>query len=240
MRSNSEGDAIAFPCMTLTAIPELPNIYASRPNREALGGTAYLVTRSPQAPANILIDCPAYSDEVRDRLHELGGVRWLLLTHRTAIGVPASKTNAVTAIANEFNCEVIIQEQEAYLLPHLKLTTFQHDLKLTPEIRVIWTPGHSPGSSCLYVEMHGGILFTGRHLLPDAEGRPVPQRQTNTFHWPRQLRSVEKLLADIPAPAPAWICPGAKLGALRGKKAIAFAREHLECWLAESLASAAE
>ncbi|MEO0801177.1 MAG: MBL fold metallo-hydrolase [Cyanobacteria bacterium J06642_2] len=236
-----ECDAIAVPSMTLTAIPELPQIFASRPNREAAGGTAYLVTRSHEAsPENVLIDCPAYSDDMRDLLHELGGVRWLFLTHRTAIGVPASKTGTVAAIARDFNCEIIIQEQEAYLLPHLQLTTFHRSLQLAPDLRAIWTPGHSPGSSCFYLEKHGGVLFTGRHLLPDANGFPVPQRQTTTFHWPRQRRSVEILLDDIAAPAPAWICPGAKLRALRGMKAIAHPRPHLERWLVESLVTVEE
>ncbi|MEO0854774.1 MAG: MBL fold metallo-hydrolase [Cyanobacteria bacterium J06648_11] len=231
--------------MALVAIPELPDIYTSRPNREALGGTAYLVRRSPAVVSssehsehaefeNILVDCPSYSDDMRDRLHELGGVRWLVLTHREAIGVPASTTGAAAAIARDFNCEIVIQEQEAYLMPHLRLTTFHRDLLLAADLRLIWTPGHSPGSSCLYANIHGGVLFTGRHLLPNADGHPVPQRQTNTFHWPRQQRSVERLLDDIAASAPAWICPGAKLGALRGKKAIANARAHLERWVATS------
>ncbi|MEO1132821.1 MAG: MBL fold metallo-hydrolase [Cyanobacteria bacterium J06639_1] len=226
------------PSPAFAAISELSDIYVSRPNREALGGTSYLVRRSPQStPANLLVDCPAYSEDVRDRLHELGGVRWLLLTHREAIGVPASQTGAVTAIARDFGCEVVVQEQETYLLPHLDVTSFHRDLQLAPDLRLIWTPGHSPGSHCAYLERDGGVLFSGRHLLPDANGFPVPQRQTNTFHWPRQLRSVERLLNEIAAPAPAWICPGAKLGALRGKKAIANARTHLEAWLAAASAS---
>lgn len=225
--------------MTLVAIPELPNIFVSRPNRETLGGTAYLLKRSPQSShANVLVDCPSYSDEMRDRLQALGGVRWLVLTHRAAIGVPASKTGAVTAIARDFNCEIVIQEQEAYLLPHLSLTTFHRDLHLAPDLHAIWTPGHSPGSSCLFVNADGGVLFTGRHLLPDANGHPVPQRQANTFHWPRQLRSIETLLDNIPAPAPTWICPGAKLRLLRDRKAIANARDHLERWVSASTVSA--
>ena len=34
------------------------------------------------------------------------------------------------------------------------------------ELRVEWTPGHSPGHVCLYAE-EGGLLFAGDHMLPD-------------------------------------------------------------------------
>ncbi|MDA8371947.1 MAG: MBL fold metallo-hydrolase [Nocardiopsaceae bacterium] len=33
------------------------------------------------------------------------------------------------------------------------------------ELRVVWTPGHSPGHICLYLE-DSGHLFTGDHVLP--------------------------------------------------------------------------
>ncbi len=34
------------------------------------------------------------------------------------------------------------------------------------EVRVEWTPGHSPGHVCLYAEA-GGLLFAGDHMLPE-------------------------------------------------------------------------
>jgi glyoxylase-like metal-dependent hydrolase (beta-lactamase superfamily II) len=34
------------------------------------------------------------------------------------------------------------------------------------QLRVEWTPGHSPGHVCLY-EADGGLLFAGDHVLPD-------------------------------------------------------------------------
>jgi glyoxylase-like metal-dependent hydrolase (beta-lactamase superfamily II) len=192
----------------------LPGIFAFAPNRDTLGGTAYAIL-TPSG--NIAIDSPAWNDVNRQFILDRGGINWLLLTHRGGIG----KT---TTIATELGCEVIVQEQEAYLLPELKATTFQHKFNLNDSIQAIWTPGHSPGSSCIYFAGNGGVLFTGRHLLPNQSGAAVPLRTSKTFHWPRQLRSAEAIWQRFPAQQPlAHICPGANAGLLRGKGSIAVA-----------------
>jgi glyoxylase-like metal-dependent hydrolase (beta-lactamase superfamily II) len=142
-----------------------------------------------------------------------------VITHRGGLG-------KVREIQDAFNCEVIIQEQEAYLLPGLTVTTFQNDLTLTDHIRVIWTSGHSPGSSCVYYRPCA-VLFTGRHLIPDREGNPVPLRTAKTFHWNRQIHHVRQLLNEFNAETLQAICPGASTGFLRGKHAIDNAYEKL-------------
>jgi glyoxylase-like metal-dependent hydrolase (beta-lactamase superfamily II) len=190
----------------------LPGIFAFSPNRDTLGGTAYAIV----TPAgNILIDSPAWHNVNRQFIDALGGINWLALTHRGGIG------QAMT-IARALGCEVIIQEQEAYLLPELSVTTFEHKFIINDSIHAIWTPGHSPGSSCFYDAGAGGVLFTGRHLLPDRHGAPVPFQTAKTFHWPRQLRSVAAIWEQFPAQLPlSHICPGANTGLLRGKGSIA-------------------
>ena len=158
-----------------------PTIIAFRPNRETLGGTAYALKRSMTAAetgaqdtgGNVLIDCPTPTDDVCSFLEELGGVRWLILTHRTAMGKPGSSNACVAKLVQRFDCQVVIQEQEAYLLPDLPLQTFGDRLELTPDIEVLWTPGHTPGSSCVLYRQDGGVLFTGRHLLPNESGQLV-------------------------------------------------------------------
>jgi glyoxylase-like metal-dependent hydrolase (beta-lactamase superfamily II) len=196
----------------------LPGIFAFPPNRDTLGGTAYLVV-TPSG--NILVDSPAWSDVNRQFTRDLGGINWLTITHRGAIG-------QATAIATHFGCEVIIQEQEAYLLPDLKVTTFQSKFVINDSIHAIWTPGHSPGSFCLYFAGVGGVLFTGRHLLPNQLGQAVPLRTAKTFHWPRQLRSADAIWQQFPARQPlSYICPGANTGLLRGRGSISIDRGSL-------------
>jgi glyoxylase-like metal-dependent hydrolase (beta-lactamase superfamily II) len=195
----------------------LNNIFAFPPNRDTLGGTSYFIVRNE---GNILIDCPALDQNNQDFLRSHGGVRWLFLTHRGAIGKTAQ-------IQQTFGCEVLIQEQEAYLLPGLTVTTFVQELALTTTTQIIWTPGHSPGSSCLYYSDLGGVLFSGRHLVPNLQGEPVPLRTQKTFHWPRQIKSLQSLLERFTPETLQYICPGANTGFLRGKYVMDQAYQHL-------------
>jgi hypothetical protein len=63
-------------------------------------------------------------------------------------------------------------------------------------------------------------LFCGRLLVPVAPARVAPLRLRGTFHWGRQLRSVERLRQWLPDGSPDWIASGAGLGALRGPKLV--------------------
>ncbi len=195
----------------------LENRFAFPPNRETLGATSYFIRGKS---ANLLIDCPAWHQSNQEFLATQGGVQFLFLTHRGAIA-------KVREIQQAFNCEIVIQEQEAYLLPNLSVTSFQHEFLFPSEpIRALWTPGHSPGSSCLYDPALGGILFTGRHLLPNPQGEPTPLRTPTTFHWWRQLSRVQYLLDLFNSQNLHYLCPGANIGFLRGQSCIdqAYAR----------------
>lgn len=186
------------------------NIFAFPPNRDTLGGTAYFIVGNE---GNILIDCPATDEVNQDFIKAHGGVRWLFITHRTNIGKTAD-------LQKVLNCEVIIQEQEAYLLPGLTLTTFGQQLKLNSLAELIWTPGYSPGSSCLYYNDFKGLLFTGRHILPNLHGDAVLLQTAKTFHWKRQVKSLNLLLEKFSPETLEYICPGANTGFLRGKRFI--------------------
>ena len=196
----------------------LEDVYAFPPNREILGGTAYLIVNKS---GNILVDCPAWDAENQGFLTEQGGVRWLFLSHRGGI------SPVISAIQRDLGCEIIIQEQEAYLLPNLAIASFSQELEICQGINVIWTPGYTPGSACLYFDSQGGILFTGRHLLPNQQGNPTPLRLSKTFHWWRQLASVAKLRDRFSDETLAYLCPGANTGFLRGKRVISNAYEQL-------------
>ncbi len=190
----------------------LQNVVAFSPNRDTLGGTAYLIVNnsSSDLSQNILIDAPAWNSTNREFIASQGGVQSAIVTHRGGLGQMAT-------IAKDLACEVIIQEQEAYLLPGTpKITyhqTYQINLgSLEDPLQVIWTPGHSPGSACIY---YRGMIFTGRHLLPDRQMNPQPFQTAKTFHWPRQLRSVTKLQELFPQVQ--YLLPGASSGLLRGQ-----------------------
>ncbi|QLE55710.1 MBL fold metallo-hydrolase [Nostoc sp. TCL26-01] len=195
----------------------LDSIFAFPPNRDTLGGSSYFIVGNE---GNILIDCPALDPINLDFLRSHGGVSWLFITHRSAIG----KTAEIFA---NFNCQILIQEQEAYLLPGLPVTTFTQEFAITPTAKAIWTPGHSPGSSCLYYSELGGVLFSGRHLLPNQHGEPIPLRTAKTFHWPRQIKSLQVLQENFTPETLQYLCPGANTGFLRGKRVIDQAYQRL-------------
>ena len=180
------------------------NIFAFSPNRDTLGATSYFIVDNQ---ANILIDSPAFDETTIEFLQQRGGVKWLFITHRGGIG-------KARKIQNVLGCDILIQEQEAYLLPESELVSFQYEFELSDRSSVFWTPGHSPGSSCLYYAGYGGVLFSGRHLLPNLHGQPLPLRTVKTFHWPRQIRSVRFLLDKFSPQTLNYICPGANTGAL--------------------------
>ena len=213
---------------TSTTPPKTPrmvfdSIFAFPPNRHTLGATAYFILENdlPDQANNILIDCPAWEESTQQFIQDQGGVRWLFLTHRGGIG-------QVAEIQKALDCEVVIQEQEAYLMPRLSVTPFQHEFVFSQTSRAFWTPGHSPGCACLHYSKYGGVLFTGRHLLPNPQGQPAPLRVSKTFHWSRQLKNVQRLLDEFNPETLSYLCPGANSGFLRGKRAIANAYEQLQ------------
>ena len=63
-------------------------------------------------------------------------------------------------------------------------------------------------------------MFTGKHLVPNREGEPVPLRTSKTFHWPRQIKSIKSLLETFTPQTLQYICPGGNTGFLRGKRLI--------------------
>ena len=195
----------------------LDNIFAFPPNRDTLGATAYFIVENQ---SNILVDCPAWDEINQTFLQSRGGVRLLFLTHRGAIG-------KAREIQEATGCDILIQEQEAYLLPGLKVTVFEREFAVSDRMKAFWTPGHSPGSSCLYDSRSGGVLFSGRHLLPNPEGAPVPLKTAKTFHWPRQINSVKSIIDRFSPSTLQYICPAAHTGFLRSKGSIDRAFEQL-------------
>lgn len=191
--------------------PVFEGLWAFSPNRDSLGGSSYLLRTDR---GNLLIDCPALAPENLDWLDAHGGIDTLAITHRTAIA-------RAQQLQERYGCRLVIQEQEAYLLPEATVTPFEQSITLADGVEMVWTSGHTPGSSCIHWSGEGGVLFPGRHLLPTRSGGITPLRSAKTFHWPRQLRACRTLLDRFSPETLHWLCPGASIGYLKGEKAIA-------------------
>ncbi|CAK6692041.1 MBL fold metallo-hydrolase [Synechococcus sp. CBW1107] len=191
--------------------PVLPGLWVFAPNRDSLGGTSWLLAPPGQAP--LLIDVPAFTAA---NLAALSGAAagMILLTSREGHGRCRRWQEAL-------GWPVLLQEQEAYLLPGVAgLCPFGDGLDLGGGVRVLWTPGTTPGACVVHAAGDPDVLFCGRLLVPTAPGKARPLRTARTFHWGRQGRSLEALVRWLPPGSPRWIASGAGLGALQGEKLI--------------------
>ncbi|MFM7548903.1 MAG: MBL fold metallo-hydrolase [Cyanobacteriota bacterium] len=186
-----------------------PGLWLLAPNRDTQGGSSWLLER-PEGP--LLIDCPAVTRANLTFLAEGGAAGSIVLTSREGHG-RCRRIQAATG------WPVIVQEQEAYLLPEVgQLQAFGSEHTLAPGIRLLWTPGPTPGSAVVHAHgAWGDVLFCGRLLLPLAPGVLAPLRTRRCFHWPRLLASIGRLRDWLPAGSPASIACGGGLGALRGE-----------------------
>jgi glyoxylase-like metal-dependent hydrolase (beta-lactamase superfamily II) len=182
------------------------------PNRDSQGGSAWLLEMQG---LDVLVDVPALSPAhlrwLRDRARGRQG--WIVLTGRHGHG-------RCRALQQELDWPVLVQEQEAYLLPDLRAChRFAADHELAEGLRLLWTPGPSPGACVLHASggSAGDGLFCGRLLVPLGPDRLGPLRRAGTFHWSRQLISLDRLRRWLPPGSPDWIASGAALGALRGE-----------------------
>ena len=185
------------------------------PNRDCQGGSAWWLDVEPEP---VLVDCPPLTQATLTALLELAGSRTprILLTSRDGHG-------RLRRLQERLGWPVLIQEQEAYLLPNvqpLELFTEQHTT--ASGLRLLWTPGPTSGSCVVYAPAPNELLFCGRLLTPWAPGQLIPMRHARTFHWPRQLDSLAKLRGWIPANASPHLLSGAALGALRGERLVPF------------------
>jgi len=159
----------------------------------SFGAASYLVLREE---GNVLVDSPRFAAPLRRRLEELGGVRWMMLTHRDDVAHH-------DRFARHFGCERILHEAD------LSDATrdVEHVLTGTDAVeldgvgRIVPVPGHTAGSCCL---LHEEFLFSGDHLAwGPAVGHLYAFRSVCWYDWDEQIRSMERL-AELPF---TWVLP---------------------------------
>ena len=106
--------------------------------------------------------------------------------------------------------------------PPLTEATFADEATTASGLRLLWTPGPTPGHAVVHAPAPLDVLFCGRLLVPVALDRLAPLQHRRTFHWPRQQRSLERLRRWLPAKAAPALASGAGLGALRGGRLAPF------------------
>jgi glyoxylase-like metal-dependent hydrolase (beta-lactamase superfamily II)/ferredoxin len=155
-------------------------------SRDSYGASSYLIRRPG---GNVLVDSPRANRTLFSRLDELGGVRFLFLTHRDDVADHA-------AFRERFGCQRILHRAD---LGHdtrdvEQILDGEEPITLADDLRAVPVPGHTRGSTAL---LHGARLFTGDHLWADedAPGELDAGRGVCWYSWPSQIRSMERLRA---------------------------------------------
>ncbi len=181
------------------------------PNRDCRGGSSWWLDCGEEP---VLIDCPPLTDATIAALTSMAAGRCprVLLTNREGHG-------RIRRLQERLGWPVLVQEQEAYLLPGVDpLDMFGEEHLLASGLRLLWTPGPTPGSCAVHAPAPWNVLFCGRLLVPVAVGVLAGLQHRRTFHWPRQQRSLQRLRDWVGEDPLLSLASGAGLGALRGER----------------------
>lgn len=164
-------------------------------SRDSFGAASYLIVR-PEG--NVLVDSPRFSPPLVKRLQELGGVKYLYLTHRDDVADHAK-------FQAHFGCDRILHEAD--LTPEtggVEIVIQQDNpVQFAPDLQIIPVPGHTKGHTVL--RFQDQFLFTGDHLAWSAQlGQLVGFPRFCWYSWQRQIESMQLLLNY----SFEWVLPG--------------------------------
>ena len=164
-------------------------------SEKSYAAASYFIQRQE---GNILVDSPRFTPPLIKRLEELGGVRYMYLTHKDDIADHQK-------FQQHFNCDRILHKDDITAeTKDVEITlSGTETIDLASDLLIIPVPGHTKGHTVLLYK--NKFLFTGDHLA----WSPY-LNQLYAFHrycwysWSEQLKSMEKL-ANY---AFEWVLPG--------------------------------
>lgn len=172
------------------------NVYHCGYHSEAsYGAASYLIRHSE---GNILVDSPRFSPPLIKQIEEMGGVRWMYLTHQDDVADHRK-------YQQHFNCERILHQDEINSDTkdvEIKLTGVE-PISLISDVLIIPVPGHTKGHTVLLYK--NKFLFTGDHLAwSDYLKQLVVFRDYCWYSWPELIQSMKKLTSYRFE----WVLPG--------------------------------
>jgi glyoxylase-like metal-dependent hydrolase (beta-lactamase superfamily II)/ferredoxin len=161
---------------------------------KSYGGNSYFIRRPD---GNWLVDSPKFLPHLVRKFGELGGIRYVFLTHQDDVA-EAGK------YAGKFGAKRIIHEEDQRAQPGAEILVRGFEvLELEPGFKIIPTPGHTLGHCVLLYK--DKFLFTGDHLWWRRKRRQLGASQNVAWYsWRKQAESMERLLRyDFE-----WVLPG--------------------------------
>ena len=150
-------------------------------------GTNCYIVACPITGEAVIIDTPGAAARILHKSKELK-VRYIIITHthsdhlgafaavRTALGIPAI-VHSTEAVNLFFSADSLVVGGETINFGTLRLN-------------VLHTPGHSPGSICLYTPGH---LFSGDTIFPGGPGNT-----SNPKTFKQIIKSITQKLFTLP------------------------------------------
>ena len=173
---------------------EGPVYYCGFASRDSYGAASYFI-RHPEG--NWLVDSPRSVTHLVRRFEQMGGIRYIFLTHRDDVAEAAS-------LARRFGSRRIIHQDDLSAQPDAEIVIEgTAPIRISPDFRIIPTPGHSPGHCVLLFA--GRFLFTGDHLWWSAQRRMLDAYRLACWHsWEEQTASMQRLVDETFF----WVLPG--------------------------------
>ncbi|WP_047150345.1 MBL fold metallo-hydrolase [Aneurinibacillus tyrosinisolvens] len=168
--------------------------YCGFTSRHSYGSSSYLIVH-PEG--NWMVDAPRWAPQLAKRIEEMGGIQYILLTHRDDVA-DAEK------YAAKFGAQRIIHVLEKSAQPDAEhLIEGTELVEWQPDFRIIPVPGHTRGHIAL--QYREKFLFTGDHLAWDRiAGALDADEEYCWYSFSVQTESMERLAQERFE----WILPG--------------------------------
>ncbi|MDD9898192.1 MAG: MBL fold metallo-hydrolase [Candidatus Melainabacteria bacterium] len=167
-------------------------------SEKSFGATSYFIQREA---GNILVDSPRFTPALVSKLEELGGLKYIFLTHKDDLADHQK-------FHEHFGAQRIIHHKELCdRIPNAEIV-IEHDYhsKLEDsedELAIIHAPGHTAGHLLLNYKRQ--FLFSGDHISYSARlNQLISWKRYCQYSWDKQIESVEKLIEYYWA----WLLPG--------------------------------
>lgn len=185
-----KGAQLSFP------IPIEDNVYhCGYHSEKSYAASSYFIQRPD---GNVLVDSPRFAPPLVKRLEEMGGVRYMYLTHRDDVADHQK-------YAEHFGCDRILHSDDITSgtrdveIP----LTGSEPMQFASDLLIIPVPGHSKGHTVLLC--NNKFLFTGDHLAWDEEfTQLIAFRDYCWYSWSEQIKSMRQLTNY----SFEWVLPG--------------------------------
>ena len=171
---------------------------------DSFGAASYFIQR-PEG--NVLVDSPRFTPPLVKRIEEMGGIRYLYLTHRDDVADHQKYAEYFKCVseAGSASFHRILHSDEinsGTRTVEIQLSGSE-PFELAPDLLIIPVPGHTKGHTVLLYS--NKFLFTGDHLAwSDELNQLVAFRRACWYSWSELTKSMHKLVNY----SFEWVLPG--------------------------------